>query len=183
MNKILTEDYLERLKIALKYLNKNGHKCWEIEQIMPTYIKNLILKGEKFQIKYQGGVGYIITWDKRTNRVLSKYDLETESKTIYAKMSYSSDGCEDAVTIVFHKDDREWIITMDYMDKECNQLVSPFTMSYKDKENKTNRSVIFDGGNELHINYFDCGRIVEMSEEDSQVFKKYGAVNAPELLF
>jgi len=183
MNKILTKDYLERLEIALKYINKNENRCWEIEQIMPTYIKNLILKGEKFQIKYQGGVGYIITWDKRTNKVLSKYDLETESKTIYASMSYCSDGILDAVTIVFHKDDREWHITMDYMDKECNRLVSPFTMSYKDKENKTNRSVIFDGGNELHINYGKCGRLSEMSEEDAQAFKKYGAVNAPELPF
>ena len=56
-------------------------------------------------------------------------------------------------------------------------------MSYKDKENKTNRSVIFDGGNELHINYGKCGRLSEMSEEDAQAFKKYGAVNAPELPF
>lgn len=183
MNKILTEDYLERLKIALKYINKNEDKCWEIEQIMPTYIKNLILKGEKFQIKYQGGVGYMITWDIRTKKVLSLYDLETQSKTIYASMSYCSDGILDAVNICFKKDDREWHITMDYMDKECNRLVSPFTLSYKDKENKMSYSVVFEGGNELNINCFACGHLVEMSEEDAQVFKKYGAVNVPELPF
>ena len=98
-------------------------------------------------------------------------------------MIYRVDGIVDAVSIAFIKDDREWYISMDYMDKESNRLISPFSMYYKDANRERHYAVIFDGGNELHIDHPNSGYVAVMSEEDAEAFTKYGAIHAPELPF
>lgn len=178
MDKILTKDYINRLRVAIKYTDAFQYKgFWKIERIVPAYIRNLVLQGKPFKLKYDEIYGYVLFKDNKQIGV-DMDTLNTDSTSFYAELRSLEDDGADCVRFRFGVGPRKWSVFFDSIEG-CKRI-TPLHLTYEDANHKLTQLVSYEGGDNLKVKLLsgkESKLIYEyslgMNDEDAEIMKRH----------
>ena len=140
----MNKSSIKKFQIALKRLESEQNlPYWDIENLMPDYVKKTILNGEEFRMAYNNDFGYLISYNSRDIERVD--EVQTSNKSIFAELKqYENENGTVCDEILFNINDKKWRVILNFVDSENGDRFYPLYIAYEDLKNKYVRTAYFD---------------------------------------
>lgn len=161
MVKIVTKEQLERIPLGIKYLKLASPASFKneknpiviLERVMPEFIKNLIMKGEKFEISFAKDFGVYRLYTKSYYdwQVLSMEELQTDRKDIFVSFTRKSEIDYEGAEVIFKLGDQLWKIKLQDFTQDYNRFVNFLKVVYENGNLKYSKAIKYKTNGEVGI--------------------------------